>query len=83
MVETKLEKYLHAETVAANGAFVAAMNAAIKRGREKVRAGTYVDTSPPIGHVRIRGDVTFSACGSPAAMCLEIGDPHGGAITLK
>lgn len=83
MVETKLEKHLYAETMKANSAFVAAMNLQIKRGREKVKVGTYVDTSPPINAVRIRGDVIFSACGSPSAMCLEVGSHDGGAQTLK
>lgn len=79
MVETKLEKQLLAETIKANAAFVAAMNKQIARGKETVRVGTYVDRSPPIGHVRIRGNAIFSACGSPAAMCLEVGSHDGGA----
>lgn len=77
------ERVAHSEALSANDAFTKAMNGAVKRGREKVRPGTYVDLSPPTGHVRIRGEVIFSACGSPAQMCLEAGDHHGGAGTLK
>lgn len=77
------EKAARAEVIAADDAFVKAMNKAIKRGREKVSPGTFVDTSAPIGAIRIRGEVIYSACGSPAAMCLESGDHHGGAETLK
>jgi hypothetical protein len=74
------DKAAHAETVRADVAFVAAMNAQIKRGRETVKPGTYVDSTPPIGHVRIRADAVFSACGSPSAMCLE---PANGDIGKK
>jgi hypothetical protein len=73
------EKEERRAAVASNEAFTLAMNAAVKRGREKVTAGTYVDTSPPIGHIRIRGEVIYSACGSPSAMCLEVGSHDGGA----
>ena len=41
-----------AAAVKANDAFVAAMNAAIKKGREKVSAGTTIDLTPPIGALR-------------------------------
>jgi hypothetical protein len=77
------EKEERRSTIASNDAFVLAMANAVKRGREKVKLGTYVDNSPPIGHVRIRGEVTVSACGSPAAMCLEVGSRDGGAGALK
>lgn len=77
------DKAAQADAVRANDAFVAAMNAAISRKREKVKFETFVDSTPPIGHVRIRGDVTFSACGSPSAMCLEVGGAHSGAETMK
>jgi hypothetical protein len=77
------DKAYRDDSVRANDAFVAAMNAAVKRGKETVRAGTYVDLTPPIGHIRIRGNAIFSACGSPAAMCLDVGSHDGGAATLK
>lgn len=77
------DRAAHADAVRANDAFVAAMNLQIKRGREKVKPGTYVDTTPPIGHIRIQGDAIFSSCGSPAAMCTDVGSHHGGAETLK
>jgi hypothetical protein len=77
------EKEMHKAAVASNDAFVLAMARAVQRGREKVTVGTYVDLSPPIGHVRIRGDTIFSACGSPAAMCLDVGSDAGGAQTMK
>lgn len=69
--------------IASNEAFVLAMAKAVQRGREKATPGTFVDLTPPIGALRIRGAVPFSYCGSPAAMCMERGDRHGGAITLK
>jgi hypothetical protein len=78
-----VDKAAHADAIRTNDAFVAAMNSAAKRGKETVRAGTYVDTSPAIGHMRIRGEVIFSSCGSPAAMCLDVGSHDGGAGTLK
>jgi hypothetical protein len=83
MVETKLEKDFEADQIKANAAFVEAMNRQIARGKENVRADTFVDTTPPIGHIRIRGDVIFSSCGSPTAMCFDVGDHHGGAQTPK
>lgn len=74
------EKEERRAAVASNDAFTLAMNAAVKRGREKVRVGTIVDTSPPINHIRIRGNSIFSACGSPSAMCLEVGSHDGGGV---
>jgi len=73
----------HNAVVASNDAFILAMAKAVKRGREKVTPGTFVDTSPPIGALRIRGDVVMSACGSPAAMCMEQGGAHSGAESMK
>jgi hypothetical protein len=77
------DKVRRSENLSANDAFVKAMNAAIARKREKVKFETIVDSTPPIGHIRIRGNAIFSACGSPAAMCFDVGDHHGGAQTLK
>lgn len=71
------------EALASNDAFVAAMAKAIRRGREKVAPGTFVDPSPPTGAIRLRGEITISACGSPAAMCLEHAVPEIGAEAMK
>ena len=67
----------------ANDAFTAALNRQIKRRRETVARGTFVDFSPAIGALRTRGAVPISACGSPAAMCAESGTPGGATETLK
>ena len=80
---TQSEKITTEAAVASNDAFVAAMQKAIKRGREKVKAGTYVDTTPNYGARRIQGDVLMSSCGSPAAMCLESGGAAIGAEAMK
>ncbi|EJN07923.1 hypothetical protein PMI42_07453 [Bradyrhizobium sp. YR681] len=78
------EKAQHDAAVASNEAFIAAMTKASAKGREKVRPGTYVDCSPPIGARFIRAIAPHSACGSPAAMCIERGNPDGGApLALK
>lgn len=77
------DKAYRDDSVRANDAFVAAMNDAIKRKREKVKFETFVDTTPPIGHVRIRGEAIFSSCGSPAAMCVDIGSRDLRPGTLK
>lgn len=69
--------------LASNDAFTTAMNKAIRKGREKVRAGTFVDHSPPIGALRIRGEIAMSSCGSPAAMCVDTAIAAGGAGTMK
>jgi hypothetical protein len=63
-------------------AFTMALARQVKRGREKAVYGTFVDTTPPIGALRIRGTIALSACGSPAAMCAESGYA-GGAAALK
>ena len=57
--------------IAANDAFAKAMGKQIKRGREKVVAGTFVDSTTPVRARRIRGEAAVSACGSPAAMCAD------------
>lgn len=69
--------------IASNDAFVLAMARAVKRGREKAEPGTFKDDSAPIRALRIRGDVHMSACGSPAAMCVETGARGDGAQTLR
>ena len=70
------------EAIATNDAFTAAMQRAIKRGRETARPGIYVDTSPSTVH-RIRGDVAISPCGSPAQMCADSGYAGGLAGAVK
>lgn len=77
------EKAEREAVIASNDAFILAMAKAVKRGREKAVPGTYVDTTPPIGALRIRGDIIISACGSPAAMCMEQGVAQIGAESLK
>ena len=53
--------------IASDDAFVAAMQNAIKRKREKVKPGTYVDATAAVGARRISGIVQMSSgCGSPA-----------------
>jgi len=69
--------------LASNDAFIAAMNKAIRKGREKVRPGTFVDASPHVGARRIRGDVAISSCGSPAAMCFDAGGSRADAQAMK
>lgn len=64
------ERVAHDAVMASNDAFMLAMAKAVKRGREKVTAGTYVDDTPPIGALRIRGDGVMSLYGSPAALCM-------------
>jgi hypothetical protein len=75
-VEDKAERDA---AIASNEAFIAAMTEASARGLERVKPGTSVDTSPPIGVRFIRASAPRSAYGSPAAMCAESGNPHGGA----
>lgn len=76
------EKSARDEAIKSNDAFILAMAKAVKRGREKVKPGTFVDPTPTYAR-RIRGDVAISACGSPAAMCLESSGAPSGAQTLK
>ena len=71
------------QAIAANEAFTAAMNKAIKRGKVNAVPGTFVDTTPAIGARRLRGDVVMSPCGSPAQMCMESGGAHSGAQAMK
>lgn len=83
MTEPQFERWLSQSEldhrdgiIASNEAFIAAITREIKRGKIKVVPGTYVDTSPPIGAWRIRGDTIMSPCGSPAAMCVDLGGPN-------
>lgn len=70
------------EAIASNEAFVLAMAKAVSRGREKVKPGTFVDPTPPIGAKRLRGSFPISGCGSPAAMCLESAVPENGTTAM-
>lgn len=79
---TLSEKAVREDAIASNDAFVLAMAKAIKRKREKVQPGTFVDPSPTYAR-RIRGEIAMSPCGSPAAMCAESGSQHSAANTLK
>jgi hypothetical protein len=72
---TLSEKAERADSIAADHAFAAAMTRAIKRGRETVAIGTFVDDRPLIA-APIRGYAPASSCGSPAAMCVESGGPR-------
>jgi hypothetical protein len=76
------ERDAHDAAVASNDAFVEAMTREIGRGRVKAVAGTYVDTSPPVGAKRLRGILPMSACGSPGAMCMEASVPQIGSVAL-
>jgi hypothetical protein len=69
--------------ISSNDAFVLAMARAVQRGKEKVKVGTFVDSTPPIYSRRIRGEVSISACVSPAAMCTDTGARGDGGQTLR
>jgi hypothetical protein len=77
------EAEMRKQDIRANDAFTLAMQRAIKRGRETARPGTFVDRSSPVGALRIRGEVAISACGSPAAMCLETSGAPNGTQAMK
>jgi hypothetical protein len=68
--------------ITSDDAFVAAMNRAIRKGRESAEFGIFVDLTPTFGR-RIYGAAAMSSCGSPAAMCLEAGGAHIGAETMR
>ena len=76
------EKEARTAVIASNDAFILAMAKAVKRGREKPRAGTFVDTSPTYAR-RMHGETAMSSCGSPAAMCAERGGAPNGADAMK
>lgn len=74
----------HDRAVAANDAFILAMAKAVRRGKEKATPGIFVDPTPLSATAFIRPLAPMSACGSPAAMCIERGNPDGGApLALK
>lgn len=68
--------------VLADEAFQDAMKLQIKRGREKVTAGTTIDLTPPIGAKFYRGSFPASYCGSPSAMCVESAVQQAGAVAM-
>lgn len=76
------ESIHHQGVIAADEAFVAAMQRAIRRGREKATEGVTIDTSPPIGAKRLRGSFPMSLFGSPGAMCMEACVPQIGTVAL-
>ena len=65
------EKAAIEQTRKSSEAFAARLERQVKRGRETAARGTFVDISPAIGAIRVRGTSPISACGSPAAMCAE------------
>ncbi len=67
------EKAERDEQIAADDAFVARLLRAAKRGRETVTPGVFVDTTPPVRALRLRGEAPMTVFGSPAAMCAEVG----------
>jgi hypothetical protein len=71
------------QATGANDAFAAAMNKAIRRGKERARPGIYIDLTPPIGARRIAPQPVVSCCGSPAAMCMENAVPENGTSAMK
>jgi hypothetical protein len=77
------EKAAHEAAIVSNDAFVAAMNKQIGRKREKAVAGTFVDLTPHPFARRMVGETRMSACGSPAAMCMDAGGSQIGAETMK
>lgn len=70
---TVADKIQYEGAIAVNDAFVARMNKAMRRGKESVRAGTFVDLTPPISAKRYQPEPSRSPCGSSAAMCIEHG----------
>ena len=64
-------------------AFAVALQRQVRRGRETAKRGTFVDPSPAVGALRLRGSTPVSACGSPAAMCAERGSVSVVAMALK
>jgi hypothetical protein len=76
------EKAASAEAIAANLAFERALVKAIKRGREIVTQGTFVDHTPSYARL-YRGEAPMSVCGSPAAMCFDSGGLARGADVVK
>lgn len=73
----------HDAAIASNDAFTLAMANAVRRGREKVTPGTFIDATPAIGARRIYGTFPASFCGSPAAMCAERGASPSGTSILR
>jgi hypothetical protein len=70
------EKEQRSAAIASNDAFILAMARAVRKGCEKAIPGTFKDHTPSNAR-RIYADVSVSACGSPAAMCLESGSRSG------
>lgn len=64
-------------TIAADNKFIARMTRAIAAGKEKAVFGIKVDLTPSSART-VRGAAIFSGCGSPPALCTDVGDPGGG-----
>jgi hypothetical protein len=79
---TAADRATRRRTISADAIFAALLTRAIRDKKETAVAGTVVDPRPLMGPV-MRGDLTSSCTGSPAAMCAEIGGANGGAETLK
>ncbi len=77
------EASLHASNVSGNEAFCAALNLAIKRKKENAKPGTFVDLTPPINAYRYRAHLLRSPCGSPSALCSDVGALGNGTATLR
>lgn len=77
------ERIARDNAIASNDAFVEAMARASARGKEKVRPGIYVDTSPPIAAKRLTGEPIMSGCGSSAAMCLSHAVPQQASEAMR
>lgn len=60
-------------TEKADDAFAMALSKAVLRGREKAEPGTFKDTSHHVGALRLTPDPLRSSCGSPSALCAEVG----------
>jgi hypothetical protein len=69
-------------TVKSDQAFAALMMKQIRRGKEKPRIGTYVDTTP-IRPTSFQRTAVFSGCGSPSQLCTESAISEGGGSTYK
>lgn len=76
------ERAIRKHTIDTDDAFSAAMKQAIKRGRERVKPGTFVDRTATYAR-QLRGEVAMSVTGSPAQMCLERAVAEAGSATLK
>ena len=66
----------------ADAAFAAMMMAAIEKGKERVKPGTFIDDRPFTG-VRLQPEPFYSCCGSSAGLCAEFGTDDGVGGPIK